>query len=459
MIQLFEYHKQKKRQKDVDFLIPFLDVDRRYCLDPALLRYSKTKSLQGWNEEIKEFLKLIRGVMKQGDNDKLRSLLNIGEAPDAGLGYCNDGVLGSGVGDEISKQVIEILSKNESFKQRGFINLEELQWLDKDIGPDRISDLAINILKRHLIKYTKAQAKKHKVPTEVVRVNKVFEPNSLEWISVKEKLPVNPMRRVRDALNPNPPLLFIPKEIVKTLPLFLNYDDFYGFVDKDYVPGVSRRKPKISVVESVIDDPELSTEYLKFKETEKEKLYRPDFDTDVQQHIAKLDEIPSGSKKHADQYMDTVKVLIDFIFKDLSFYQKEKRTILGEARRDLIYQNNAVSGIFSDLKIKHAANHIVIDTKNTNNVTAKDVAQVSNYLNDDIGRVAFIISRKKDKRLRAHSYTQLTKQKKVILFIADEDLKRWITDQTRIQHITGKSHKIIDPVKSISNMYSDIVSD
>src|SRR3989338_3051090 len=202
MIQLFEYHKQKKRQKDVDFLIPFLDVDRRYCLDPALLRYSKTKSLQGLNEEIKEFLKLIRGVMKQGDNDKLRSLLNIGEAPDAGLGYCNDGVLGSGVGDEISKQVIEILSKNESFKQRGFINLEELQWLDKDIGPDRISDLAINILKRHLIKYTKAQAKKHKVPTEVVRVNKVFEPNSLEWISVKEKLPVNPMRRVRDALNP-----------------------------------------------------------------------------------------------------------------------------------------------------------------------------------------------------------------------------------------------------------------
>lgn len=319
--------------------------------------------------------------------------------------------------------------------------------------------MTIHILKKHIVKYTQVQAKKHNIPCEDVRVNKVFEPNSLDWISVKTKMPINPKRIVKETINPHPPILFLPKEIIKTLPLFLNYDDFYGFIDPNYKLVGGIRKSKSVVVDDVIKEPKLSTDYIRSKETKSDKLYRPNFDSEIQNQITKLEEIPVGSRRHADAYMNIVKTILDFIFKDLVFYKKEKQTILGEARRDLIYQNNATSGIFSDFKIKHKASHIIIDTKNTDKITSKDVAQVSNYLNDNIGRVAFIVSRKKDKRLRKHSYAQLEKQKKIILFITDEDLKRWITDKTRIQHTTGKNLRLLDPLKSIANMYSDIVSD
>ncbi len=461
MIQLFEHHGINRTQKEVDFLIPFLDSDRRYCLDPSLLRFSTTPALVSWREEIDEFLKLVHHVMKGGDMVKLKRVLNIGEAPDAGLGYCKDGVRGSGMGNEISGQVIKILATNEEFRKRGFMRLEELQWLDKNIGSDRISDLAINILKRHIIKYTQQQAKKYKVPMEEVRVNKVFNPDTLEWISIKAKMPINPKRIVKDALNHHPPLLFLPKEAVKALPLFLSYDEFYGFVDEDYKTGRSKiRKVKSEVVNYTITTPKISEDFIRSREAERESLYRPNFDSGIHKQIALLDKIPSGSQKHADQYRDVVQELISFVFdKDLTFYKKEKRSILGEIRRDLIFQNMAENVIFLNLKNKHTATHIVIDTKNTNKVTAKDVAQISNYLNDDIGRVAFIVSRKKDKRLRNHSYTQLTKHKKVIFFIHDEDLKRWVTDKTRIQHTSGKLHPISDAVKTISNLYSDLVSD
>ncbi len=458
MIQLFEYLNINKKQKDVDFLIPFLDIDRRYCLDPSLLRFTKTKTLLSWDEEIRQFLMLIHQVMVRGDVAKLKKILNIGEAPDAGLGYCREGVAGNGFGKEISKQVIEILSKNDDFRKRGFIRLEELQWLDKDIGPDRISDLVINILKRHIIEYTQHEAKKNNIPVEDVRVNKVFEPNSLEWISIKEKLPINPKRLTRDAVNPHPPLLFLPKEIVKTLPLFLNYDSFYGFIESNHRAGVDTRIPKPKIINQIIKNPKLSEDFIKYRESKINSLYRPDFDMEINKYVTLLGEIPAGSREHSNQYLEVVKNIIGFIFEDLSLYKKEKPSILGEIRRDLIFQNNADTGIFATFKTKHNATHIVIDAKNTNNITSKDVAQISNYLNDDIGRVAFIISRKKDKRLRVHSYAQLKNQNKVILFIADEDLKRWVTGKIKIQHVTGKKISM-SPEKSIENMYSDLVSD
>ena len=286
MINLLEYHKINKKQSDVDFVIPFLDLDRRYFLDPALLRFSSDKMLMTWNQEIEDFLKLIHRVIKSGDIEKLKKLLSIGEAQDAGFGYCETGVSGSGVGEEISEEIIKILQSNNNFLKRGFIRLEELQWFDSSIGPDRISDLAINILKRNIISYTQQKCKKFGIPMEDVRVQKVFEPNSLEWVFMKTKMPVNFLRTVRDVMNPHPPILLFPKEIIKPLPLFLSYDEFYGFVDPEYRPGRDIRKVKSEIVRKAIENPQLSSDFIRERESHRDKLYRPEF-SDIQKFVKK----------------------------------------------------------------------------------------------------------------------------------------------------------------------------
>ena len=408
---------------------------------------------------LKQFLKLIRQVIKNKDSNKLKRLLNIGEAQDAGFGYCESGVSGSGMGSVISLNVINILRKNELFLKRGFLRLEELQWFDVSIGPDRVSDLCINILKREIISYTQEQCRKFEIPMEEVRVHKVFDGDSLEWISIKAEMPVNYLRLVNDAINPHPPILLLPKEAMKSLPLFLSYDEFYGFID----PGnkqKDKRLSKASIVKRAIEDPTISERFIKERETEKDNLFRPDFDSEIQKDIQELYSIVSGDRTKANRYRELVAKILAFIFRgEIELFDEERPTILGENRRDIIFQNISSKGIFTDFRVLHKASHIIVDAKNTDSVTSKDVSQVAGYLHDGIGNVAFIVSRKKQNLMRKHSYAQYTKQGKVIIFICDEEMKRWVTEITRVQETTGQQLQRQSPLKSIQNKYSDIVTD
>lgn len=460
MISLLEQLNIKRSQKDIDFVVPFLDIDRRYFLDPALLRFSSTKLLKEWNDEINEFLKLIRQVMQKGDIKKLVNLLSIGEATDIGLGYCAKGIRGSGVGDEISKNILKIISQNPEFKRRGLIRLEELQWMDVNIGPDRISDLAVNILKRHIIKYTQQQCRKHGIPMEEVRVQKVFLPDQLCWGFIKTKLPINPLVVVRDAFNPHPPVLLLPKETVKPLPLFLNYSDFYGFIEAERKTKLSHTKAKELVTKNVIENPKLSEQYIHFREAESDKLLRPNFDEKALVEIEKLTTIQTG-RKQANEYRATVAVILQAIFPQLVLYAEEKRTLLGDKQRDIILQNKytLAGNIFTTLKTQYNASHIVVDAKNTDDVTPDDISRVASYLNHKIGMVGFIVSRKKaDNRLLKQAKAYFNDENKVIFFICDEDLKRWLNGKSKIEHSTGEDISTWNAEKSIDNKYSDLVS-
>jgi hypothetical protein len=254
---------------------------------------------------------------------------------------------------------------------------------------------------------------------------------------------------------------------VRPLPLFLNYDNLYGFLRagdaKLADPEIKAlHDTKGDIVEYMTKHPEQSKAYVKARESEPEKLYRPDFDSGIQTDVEKLTTMSTG-QKNANEYRDTVGRIFGYLFDELELVQTEKKNILGDLQRDLVYVNHAASGIFGDLKTRHKAGHIVVDAKNTDHVTPDDISRVADYLNDDIGRVGIIISRKSSTRkelarLRRHAYTQLKDQKKVILFVSDSELKSWVTDKTRLQHTTGKSAEFYDSRKSIGRKYTELAS-
>lgn len=458
METLFERHNIKgKGQADVDFLIPFLGLDRRYFLDPSLLRFSKTSLLQEWNQEISDFLDLIRTAIRSGDNSKVMKLLNIGEAAEAGLGYCISGVEGSGVGKTMATSIVAIIRTNPQFIGRGLLRLEELQWLDLNVADDRISDLALNILKRNVIKYTQEQCRLIGIPMKKVRVGKVFYPDSMEWGTLIEEMPIDPTRTVRDAFNPHPPLVLLPKEALKPLPLFLNYNDFYGFIDPDYKQS-QPKKPKPEIIDYAISHPEDSDRYIKAREAESERLYRPNFDQEAISLCEQLQNLPRGTKD-ASEYRKTVRRLLEFVFDDLEFFDEERPTQFGEMKRDIIFRNLGKSRFFAYLIQLYHALHIVVDAKNTDHVTPDDISRVADYLNDNIGRVGFIVSRRTPtKAQQRQAVRQLIDQKKIIIFISDEELKRWVRGKAKIQQITGREIVTVNPIKSLENKHSDLVS-
>lgn len=461
MISLLKHYDINLNQDEVDFLIPFLDKDRRFFIDPAQLRYSEDKMLVEWNKDIDKFLAIVNKKIRSGDNAGLKKLLNIGESKDIGLGYCAEGHKGSGFGAEISDQVIRVLAASDEFKKKGIQRIEEIQWLDKYIGADRVGDFAANILKNRIIEYTIEQAAMlPKLKTRKVRVHKVFDFDREEWVTRVAVVPVNELVTVIDPLCPHPPVLLLPKESIKALPLFLSYDAFYGFIDPDYKKGKKKSKlAKETVVLRVLNNPTTSEDFIKTRERDLSKLYRTNFDDRLVEIVEKIETIPVGARgAAANEYRALVNELLGIVFEaDMELSGEEKSTFHKENRRDGIFYNRGASDVFRSFREKHKAHHIVVDSKNTDDVTAKDVAQISNYLDDNMGHVAFIVSRKQKSKMVAHQSAQKDKKGNIIIQITDEDMKRWVTEITRLRHRTGEQFMRYQPVKSLENKYSDIM--
>jgi ABC-type xylose transport system substrate-binding protein len=59
--------------------------------------------------------------------------------------------------------------------------------------------------------------------------------------------------------------------------------------------------------------------------------------------------------------------------------------------------------------------------------------------------------------MTAHQSAQKDKKGNIIIQITDEDMKRWVTEITRLRHKTGEQVMRYQPVKSLENKYSDIM--
>ena len=58
---------------------------------------------------------------------------------------------------DMTTLILETLQGSPGLQERGVRHVEEIQLLSAGIGPDRVSDIAANVLKRFLIGYTQRQ--------------------------------------------------------------------------------------------------------------------------------------------------------------------------------------------------------------------------------------------------------------------------------------------------------------
>ena len=78
------------------------------------------------------------------------------------------------------------------------------------IGHDKISDLTTNILRGHLVEYTKAQCDLLAVPVQNVPIAPIFNPDAMQWEEQYVDLPVWHNR----------PILLVPKSAVRYSPAY-----------------------------------------------------------------------------------------------------------------------------------------------------------------------------------------------------------------------------------------------
>lgn len=330
---------------------------------------------------------------------------HLGEINETHLGLSKAESRGRGVGPKNSEKIFDALKKNEAIKVGFLENIEDLRVLVEGLDKDMLSDMLTNILKRHLIIYTKEQCQLNNIPlTDNVPTGAYWNTLKHEWETVYDsRLIVN-----------DKPVLLVPKRIVSFClegssekyrqHFVLNFLQDLNI--KNHTVLVKRRKKtkelyvtKKSIIET---EPKMNKNYLTsftlkypevfqhFKVHNKQEICALSGNivndinvNEVCQILSKsLNEINPGNE-HASKFHNLMIGIFEFLlYPNLTNPIKEQEINEGRKRIDICFTNSSDTGIFSWIpdKVNIPCPYVFFECKNY----SKDVANPE--LDQMIGR-------------------------------------------------------------------------
>lgn len=163
-----------------------------------------------------------------------------------------------------------------------------------------------------------------------------------------------------------------------------------------------------------------------------------------------IDQLIPRGRDHFKSYEHFVRVCLNYLFSgDLGEAKSQVRTEPGNEGleiRDLIAQNIAETGFFSDLKTKYSVSEVLFDAKNKDEITRDDLRQVYCYLKPAIGLWGFIVCRSEpSKTIKSYNRTlfQNFSQSRGVLIITDDDIKKMIRMKIRSRDPSDHLSKIM----------------
>lgn len=251
-----EHFELETTQEDLDFVDIFLERDIPVFLDPFKLKIVDSELAYRCRKLIISFFGLlIRTIKLRNKSDALMLLAYSHEANDARLGYSKDKGTGISYGKGISQiqadQLYEKLLKSEAIKTGNLNDLEDCALLVEKIRDDKISDIAINIIRKELVDYTLAQCKRHKIKTELDNV--VFwNLEKQKWVSIKMERPLYKGKGI----------ILVPKAFVGER-LLINSNSYYNFAYLPFKQQEHLRHPSMGLVQIIRGEPRVTKKDLK----------------------------------------------------------------------------------------------------------------------------------------------------------------------------------------------------
>jgi len=223
IISHFQLDKKGFTQSNVDFVNVKLDYDNLAFVDYNKILKFASPQTKDMKKSLDVFLNaLFENVVFKKPVETRKLLKGIHESNQTRLGFSTKKPHGNSVGS-VLKQLIQDNTEFiiESLKT-GQFSYNTLYFGIDQVGPDRISDILVSIIKGQLIQFTVDQCLKHAIPTSSVKIKNTFNSLTKIWETKLCELPVF------DGL----PIIFIPKVLISTNSgLVGSYNRFlrYGF--------------------------------------------------------------------------------------------------------------------------------------------------------------------------------------------------------------------------------------
>ena len=233
-----------------------LASDTNLFIDPLLLAESihpemNTGGVTAYEQRFEWIVKLLIASKVKGDVPwrQVEKLFKFSEVSWTCLGYSSS-VRGAGFGKELAAHALDTASQIVKLGITDVDFFMGLSLFEEGIGADRISDMTTNIILKDLIKLTQ-------------RINRELGIPSREFdvVGGKEVLPINPYT--------NSPLLFVPTDIVRDLPIATDWSDISRAVkaNEDLRERVSGRIGEIWATMSREDKARVKAAALSSKES------------------------------------------------------------------------------------------------------------------------------------------------------------------------------------------------
>ena len=200
-----------RSQGELDFVDVQVDRDTPLFVDPAALRHIQGTWTHSCIALIQDFFQTVIDAIRDGRrSDALTHLRGLREPNETRLGLPSGTPRGRTLGPESAEHIYGALERSEATRTGLLSHLEDTALLVRGVGPDIVSDIATNLMRRPLIEYTQRMARQYSIPLEAgVTSGHLWDVDTHAWREgALIDLPIAAQRR----------LLLVPKAVVRSHP-------------------------------------------------------------------------------------------------------------------------------------------------------------------------------------------------------------------------------------------------
>jgi hypothetical protein len=412
----------EKSQAELDFVDVPLHTDVWLFIDPFAIGQRVDPWSQRTHRTLVAFFQRVVDCIRSGRHDEaLRLLSNLREPNEIRFGLSKKKPAGAGIGSFQTRQILGALRDSSAVKTGFLSSLEECELMIEGIGRDKLSDLTANVIRGHLLEYTKQQCELHGISVTPVAAPPCFNADTLEWESQYADLPVWNSE----------PIVLVPKAIARYTTAY-DHQAYYqhfvlNYLREEAVDAGSSLVRTLKNGKQVVYKKDLRAQYpctkdflyrfsrehpevLERYREELEELEKSGASGEVQANddaviadalAEALRSISAGNDEASDYHSLMIGVLEFLFFPNLLGPKKEQEIHQGRKRIDIVMENGAREGIFHRLHDvrKLPCAFVPIECKNyTTEVANPELDQLAGRFSVNRGKFGFLSCREFENR-------------------------------------------------------------
>jgi hypothetical protein len=418
--RLNDFYNLPIRQEDIDFVIPFLDEDIPFYIDPFLLWKSPSQQDNSLHLSVVNSFNYLGYSFLKNDGHALNTLIACSECNEVGLGSSKS-KMGKRIGAKTANDILSLYRDIPQIGKSGFTHFEEIQLFINNIAEDRISDIAASFIKSFLIDFTIEQSEKYKIPILPVQIE-CFDNKQNRTVQEKTYLPINP--------NTGSPILLVPKRWLRHS-TYINYENYSKEYFSPRVLKPGEKPDRVKILTFNRHNYDIVKVYTEIKERQQadcvnDPLFKQIPVLSAKRKLDTIIKLPSGKTDNADKEYENnlCPLLATLFYPHLDFAKEQSRTESGVSIRDLIFYNNVSENFLKEIYETYQSKQLVFELKNVKEVNNDHIDQLNRYLKDNFGKFGVIFTRNSPpKKVIKNTVDLWSGQRKCILILTDEDLR------------------------------------